>query len=297
MTETTYTPRFPVPAGACDCHYHIFGPAATFPPKPGIQHLMPDALAADHAAMRAWVGLERMVLVQVGGYYPDNQPMLDVLAAEGEIARGVAAYDPNVTAEEVADLNAAGARGMRVSPGRELSNERMDEVWGIVTRLASLFEPVGWHIQFLLSGHMRDALLPRLTDLPVPVVIDHLGLFRPERIDGHKGFEALLHLLESDNAWLKVSGADRVTRDGRYEDAIPLMQQYIAVAPDRLVWGTDWPHTPERPALAEGEGPVTLPYQDVDERKCLAVLADACPDAETFKAILTDNPARLYRFG
>ena len=134
-------------------------------------------------------------------------------------------------------------------------------------------------------------------ETPVPVVIDHLGLFRPERIDGHRGFEALLHLLESDNAWLKVSGADRVTRDGRYEDAIPLMQQYIAVAPDRLVWGTDWPHTPERPALAEGEGPVTLPYQDVAERKCLAVLADACPDAETFKAILTDNPARLYRFG
>ena len=80
MTETTYTPCFPVPAGACDCHYHIFGPAATFPPKPEICHLMPDALVADHGAMRARVGLERMVLVPVGGYYPDNQPMLDVLA-------------------------------------------------------------------------------------------------------------------------------------------------------------------------------------------------------------------------
>ena len=296
MTETTYTPRFRVPAGACDCHYHIFGPAAKFPPKSDIRHLMPDALAADHAAMRASVGLERMVLVQVGGYYQDNQPMLDVLAEEGDIARGIAAYDPDVTAEEIAELNAAGARGMRVSPGRELSDDRMNEVWRIVTRLASLFEPVGWHIQFLLSGHMRDALLPRLVDLPVPVVIDHLGLFRPERVDGHKGCEALLRLLESDNAWLKVSGADRVTRDGRYEDAIPLMQQYIAVAPDRLVWGTDWPHTPERPTLADGEGPVTLPYQDVDERKCLTVLADACPDAATFKAILTDNPARLYGF-
>ncbi len=296
MTESTYTPHFPVPAGACDCHYHIFGPAAKFPPKSDIRRLMPDALAADHAAMRASVGLERMVLVQVGGYYQDNQPMLDVLAEEGDIARGIAAFDPDVTAEEIAELNAAGARGMRVSPGRDLSEDRMNDVWRIVTRLASLFEPVGWHIQFLLTGHMRDALLLRLAELPVPVVVDHLGLFRPERVGGHKGFEALLRLLESDNAWLKVSGADRVTRDGRYEDAIPLMQQYIAVAPDRLVWGTDWPHTPERPPLADGEGPVTLPYQDVDERKCLAVLADACPDAATFKAILADNPARLYRF-
>ena len=149
-------------------------------------------------------------------------------------------------------MNAAGARGMRVSPRRKLSDDRINEFWRIVTRLASLFEPVGWHIQFLLSDHMLDALLPRLADLPVPVVIDHLGLFRPERVVGHKGFEALLRLLESDNPWLKVSGADRVTRDGRYEDAIPLVQQYIAIAPDRLVWGTDWPHTPERPPLADG---------------------------------------------
>jgi len=296
MTNTIHTPRFPIPAGACDCHYHIFGPSETFAPKPGIRHLMPDALAADHAAMRKRVGLERMVLVQVGGYYPDNQPMVGVLSAEGPKARGVAAYDPNITAEEVATLNAAGVRGMRVSPGRDLSDERMAEVWGIVLRLAALFEPVGWHIQFLLSGHMRDALLPRLADLPVPVVIDHLGLFRPERINGHEGFEALLRLLESDNAWLKVSGADRVTQGSRYEDAIPLIQQYICVAPDRLVWGTDWPHTAERPPLPEGEGPITVPYSQVDERKCLTVLAEACPDAATFKAILADNPERLYGF-
>ena len=296
MTEITHKPRFPVPPGACDCHYHIFGPAAIYPPQPGIRHLMPDALAVDHAAMRARVGLERMVLIQVGGYYPDNQPMIGVLAMEGEKARGVAAYDPNVTSVGVATLNAAGARGMRVSPGRDLSKERMEEVWGIILRLAALFAPVGWHIQFLLSGHMRDALLPRLADLPVPVVIDHLGLFRPERINGHKGFEALLRLLESNNAWLKVSGADRVCRGSRYEDAIPLMQQYIGIAPERLIWGTDWPHTPERPPLAEGEGPITLPYSKVDERQCLAVLAEACPDAETFKAILSDNPARLYGF-
>ncbi|MBG06526.1 MAG: hypothetical protein CMM59_20900 [Rhodospirillaceae bacterium] len=296
MTDTTYTPRFPVPKGACDCHYHVFGPAARYAPKPEIRHLMPDALAVDHAAMRARVGLERMVLVQVGGYYPDNQPMLEVLAAEGDKMRGVAAYDPAIEADEIASLNAAGARGMRVSPGRDLSDDRLDEVWSIVMRLAKLFEPVGWHIQFLLSGHMRDALLPRLKDVPVPVVIDHLGLFRPERTDGHKGYEAFLKAMESANTWTKVSGADRVTRDGNYENAIPIMRDLIAVAPERLVWGTDWPHTPERPPLADGEGPVTLAYTDVDENKCISVLADACPDEATFKAILVDNPARLYGF-
>ena len=139
MTDTTYTPRFPVPKGACDCHYHIFGPATRFPPNPEIQHLMPDALAADNAKMRSRVGIERMVLVQVGGYYLDNQPMLEVLEAEGEKARGIAAYDPNIEADEVESLNAAGVCGMRVSPGRDLSEERMAEVWGIVTRLARLF--------------------------------------------------------------------------------------------------------------------------------------------------------------
>ena len=106
----------------------------------------------------------------------------------------------------------------------------------------------------------------------------------------------MLRLLESDNAWVKMSGADRITRDGRYEDAIPVMQQLIAAAPDRMVWGTDWPHTGERPPLAEGEGPVTVPYVDVDENKCMTVLAEACPNADAFKAILADNPARLYGY-
>ena len=159
----------------------------------------------------------------------------------------------------------------------------MNDVWRIVTRLASLFEPVGWHIQFLLTGHMRDALLLRLAELPVPVVVDHLGLFRPERVDGHKGFEALLRLLESDNAWLKVSGADRVTRDGRYEDAIPLMQQYIAVAPDRLVWGTDWPH-PNKYDVNPNDG-------DLFDAFCQWV-----DDPGLRRQILVDNPARLYPF-
>ena len=296
MSEMTCIPRFPVPSGACDCHYHIFGPAARYAPRPEIRHLMMDALAKDHAAMRARVGLERMVLVQVGGYYPDNQPMLEVLAAEGNKVRGIAAYDPGIEAEEVASLNTSGVRGMRISPGRELSDERMGEVWGIVMRLAKLFEPVGWHIQFLLSGHMRDALLPRLKDLPVPAVIDHLGLFRPERTVGHKGYDAFLRAMESKNTWAKVSGADRVTRNGNYENAVPIMQDLIGVAPDRLVWGTDWPHTPERPPLAEGKVRVTLPYTDVNENKCISVLSDACQDEATFKSILVANPARLYGF-
>ena len=296
MSETTYTPRFPVPRGACDCHYHIFGPNTRYAPKPEVRHLMVDALAKDHAMMRARVGLERMVLVQVGGYYPDNQPMLEVLAAEGDKVRGIAAYDPGIEAEEVARLNLSGVRGMRVSPGRELSDERMVEVWDIVIRLAKLFEPFGWHIQFLLSGHMRDALLPRLKDLPVPAVIDHLGLFRPERTVGHKGYDAFLRAMESENTWTKVSGADRVTRNGNYENAVPIMQDLIGVAPDRLVWGTDWPHTPERPPLPDGQARVTLPYSDVNENKCISVLSDACRDEATFKAILVANPARLYGF-
>ncbi len=296
MSQSTYSPRFPVPKGACDCHYHIFGPGEAYPPQEGTNHLMPDALPEDHAAMRARTGLERMVLVQPGGYYSNDYPMLDVLAAEGGKARGIAAYDPFIADEEIAQKHEAGVRGMRFSPGRNVDDERIEVVWGQIMSIAPRFEPHGWHVQLLLSGHMRDALMPRLKDVPVPVVVDHLGLFRPDRIDGHAGFEGFLKFLENDNAWVKVSGADRVTRDGKFEDALPVMQALIEAAPGRAVWGTDWPHTSERPPHKEGDPPVEVPYGEVDENRCLAVLADACPDAETFNAILADNPARLYGF-
>jgi len=296
MSQEEFTPRFNVPAGACDCHYHIFGPHEDYPPSVGTRHLMPDALWEDYTAMRKQVGIERMVLVQPGGYYSNNYPMLDILAKEGDAARGIAAYDPFISKVEVERLAKKGVRGMRMSPGRDFDNERIQVVWSHIISLARLFEPQGWHIQLLLSGHMRDRLLPMLVDVPVPVVIDHLGLFRPERIDGHAGFEALLKLLQNGHVWLKVSGADRVTRDGKFEDAIPVMKALIEAAPDRMVWGTDWPHTGERQPIPEAQETMTVPYGDVDERKCLAVLADACPDEETFQAILADNPARLYEF-
>lgn len=294
MPDSNDAPRFPMPKGACDCHFHILGPEKTYPPKPGTMHLLPDALPSHHAAMRARTGLERMVLVQHGGYYGHNQPMLDVLKAEGDIARGIATFDPAVTDEEIAKLNEAGVRGMRIHSVRDMS--KLEEIWGQIMSLAKRFAPHGWHIQLLLSGHMRDALLPRLADVPVPVVIDHLGLFRPERIEGHPGFAAFLKLLECDHIWVKVSGADRVTRNGAFENALPIMKALIDAAPDRMVWGTDWPHTSERPMLKEGDPPVVVPYGDVDENRCLAVLADACPDAGTFNKILAENPVRLYGF-
>ena len=291
-----FKPRFAVARGACDCHYHIFGPHDDYPPSKGIQHLMPDALPADHAQMRERTGIERMVLVQPGGYYPNNYPMLDILAVEGDAARGIAAYDPLIADVEIERLAEQGVRGMRMSPGRNVDDERIQVVWDNIMSLAPRFEPQGWHIQFLLSGKMRDRLLPMLADVTVPVVIDHLGLFRPERINGHAGFEALLKLLQHNHVWVKVSGADRVTRHGKFEDALPVMKALIEAAPDRMVWGTDWPHTGERFPIPDDAETVTVPYGEVDERKCLAVLAEACPDEATFKAILTENPARLYGF-
>ena len=266
MSQEEFTPRFAVPAGACDCHYHIFGPHEDYPPSEGTTHLMPDALRADHAAMRERTGIERRVLVQPGGYYPNNYPMLDILAEEGDAARGIAAYDQFIADAELPPLHEAGVRGMRMSPGRYVDDERIQVVWDHIMSLALRIEPPGWHLQTLV------------------VVLFSLG------------FEALLKLLEHDHVWVKVSGADRVTRDGKFEDAIPVMKALIEAAPNRMVWGTDWPHTGERGPIPEGEDTVTVPYGDVDERKCLAVLADACPDEATFQAILADNPARLYGF-
>ena len=153
MSPSDTSPRFPVPKGACDCHYHIFGPRGDYPPKEGTVHLMPDALPEDHAAMRARVGLERMVLVQPGSYYSNNYPMLDVLAAEGDKARGIAAYDPFIVDVEVEQLHEQGVRGMRMSPGRNVDEERIQVVWGHIMSLAPRFEPFGW-------AHSVPALRP-----------------------------------------------------------------------------------------------------------------------------------------
>ncbi|MFC1886083.1 amidohydrolase family protein [Thermodesulfobacteriota bacterium] len=294
LTEHVDTPRFPVPKGACDCHFHLYGPVDKYPHRSGRAHLQPDALATDLHTMHKRIGIERMILVHPGGYYADNQRLYDFLAETAPQSRGVAIFDPDISDAEFDRLDAVGVRGMRITPGNHPAD--IDDVIATTTKLAKRFAPRGWHLQFVLQGHLRNEIFPLLADLPVNVVIDHLGLIRPERREGHPGWEGLLKLVENENIWVKTSGADRITRNGRFEDALPVMKALIRAAPKRMVWGTDWPHVNDRPPKADGSNPIVVPYLDVDETRLINVLAMACPDAETFSSILANNPARLYGF-
>jgi len=288
-------PRFPVPPLACDCHFHVFGPPDRHPWPPHLAVAFPDATLAGHLAMQARTGLERMVFVQPSHYGTDNRCLLDALAAAGDRARGVVTVAPEVADAELDSMHALGVRGMRVNAGTG-ETDGLPGVLATVEALAPRFAARGWHFQFIVHGRLRDALLPRLADLPVPVVIDHMGLFRVERAADSPGFGALLRLLEGGRCWVKLSGANRITRAGAVEAALPVMRALIEARPDRMVWGSDWPHTDARVPPATDGTPVVLPYLDVDENRLLAVLADACPDEATFRRILADNPARLYDF-
>lgn len=266
----------PLPAGACDCHVHVFGPAARYPYAPERAYTPADAPLESYRAVMNDLGLGRAVLVQPSVYGNDNRTMLDAMREGGGDLRGIAVVDP-AGEDDLAALHAAGVRGLRVNrlfPGAPAD----------VTGLARCIAPLGWHLQVLIDVAEDPAAVARLGDLPVPVVFDHLGHMPPGTGPDHAGFRTLLGLL-GDGAWVKLSAPYRLSAGGAppYDDVRPLAEAVLAAAPDRVVWGSDWPH----PALT---GPAPRP-EDL-----LIPLLDWIDDDELRQRVLVDNPARLYGF-
>jgi 2-pyrone-4,6-dicarboxylate lactonase len=282
-----------MPEHATDCHMHVLGPFDLYPLAAERAYNVPEASLEAHERMKRRLGLERTVLVQASGYGNDNLAMLAALRQLGAQGRAVTVFDPGTPASELEKLHQLGVRGLRLNlqtlPSRYASDRAR-----LVREYERLLAPLGWHLQVFANGAALQLLEPVLQSSRVKVVIDHMGL--PDAAAGieQPGFQAVLRLLRKDHVWVKLAGADRITRtSGRLRDALGFMRALGAVAPERLVWGSDWPHI----GFHSGEqvrGDAVLPHRKVDAGELLELLFEAIPDAQAIGAILAGNPARLY---
>lgn len=274
-------PKLNLPPGACDAHVHIFGPRNKFPFAEGRRYTPSDAPKEMLFALHGLLGIEHCVIVQPACHGFDNSVTADAIAATSQAYRGIALLPITVSDAELKRLAAAGLCGARFHYMKHLAKgASIDEVVAFGRQLAD----IGWHLQIHMEAALIADLTPALKRSPVPVVIDHMG-----RIDASRGleqpeFRALLALLQDKNVWVKVSGADRITRQGPpYADAVPFARKLVNEFGDRVVWGTDWPHP-------NHAGPVP------DDGMLVDILAEIAPSDAARQALLVDNPQRLYRF-
>jgi predicted TIM-barrel fold metal-dependent hydrolase len=272
-------PGFAIPADACDCHAHIIGPLALFPLQPDRSYTPPEALLATYRHMLAALGLTRGVLVQPSVFGTDNSCMLQALAKHRNTLRGVAVVDANVDDETLDTLAGNGVKGLRLNVLFR-GGIPLDQIEALARRI----EPRQWHLQFLIDARHRPDLAPRLRELPVDIVIDHMGHMPADAGIAHPGFKALLDLVRRGRCWVKLSGANRISTKGPpYDDTIAFARALVDTDPTRLVWGSDWPHV-------SIEGPMS------NDGDLLDLLGHWAPDERLRHLILVENPARLYGF-
>lgn len=276
-------PRLALPAGACDCHAHVLGPAARYPFARRRVYTPPDCVAEEYRHLLAVAGLSRAVLVQPSVYGDDNRLLVDTLGADRSKLLGVAVVDAGVDDAELLRLHEAGVRGLRVNlvdridPGPRLP---MDLLGALARRVA----PMGWHLELLAHVDTHADELDALDQLPVPVVFGHFGYPHPDQGVDAPGFQALLRLLRGGRCWVKLTGPYRLTSQGPpYAGCDELAAALRETAPDRLVWGSDWPHVMLRGAMPNDADLVDL-------------LLRWLPDPAQRQRVLVDNPRALYGF-
>ena len=272
-------PAFLLPRDTCDTHVHIWGPFDRFPLAKGAPYTPPERTSNDLVALHERLGVDRAVIVQTTVYKSDNRAMLDGIAQSNGRWRGVALIDESFDDAAFRALHEGGVRGVRFGFVKHLGG--VPDL-ALVRRTAARIAPMGWHLVLHLDAGNIPEFLDFFSEFGLPVVVDHMGRV-PVR-DGldQTPFRLLLELLKRPNWWVKVSGAERISETGPpFADAIPFAQRLIAAAPDRVLWGTDWPHPNVR--------------WEPDE----ADLVDLLPrfaDAAALQRVLVDNPARLYGF-
>jgi 2-pyrone-4,6-dicarboxylate lactonase len=272
-------PRLSLPAGACDAHCHIFGPEHRFPFAPDRPYTPPDAGIEQFQRLQTRLGLSCAVFVQAACHGTDNAALLDALRVGAGRYAGVAMIDETCSDAELAALHGAGVRGTRLNFVAHLGGAPdLDRVWRTVERIV----PLGWHVEVHFDARDLPTYATLLERLPVPYVIDHMA-----RVDAPAGldqepFRVLLALMADPRCWVKISGAERLTAGGTppYDDVVAFARALIATAPDRVLWGTDWPHPNVRHMPDDGD--------------LVDLVAEYAPDERTRNAILVDNPRRLY---
>jgi len=276
--NTNAPPRFAVPAGTCDAHVHVFEPG--FPHVPHPHYEFPDASLVQLRAMTAFLGIERVVIVQPSYYGTDNRVIAGALEALGPQARGVAMVEEQVTDRELDDLHRAGVRAIRLDLFARAELPRT-ELQRYIRDMFARTRPRGWHIQFYTPGYVVRDLLPFLATLEDDFVIDHMGYMLESDGLGPADFARLLDVVKHGQAWLKLSGPYRVAKGKPYSAIAPLARSIVEARPERVLWGSDWPH---------------LPDGSRDTGELLNLALDWMPDPAVRERILVANPARLFGF-
>ena len=273
-------PTFTPPPGAVDAHVHVFGPEAEFPFSPKAKYRPEDATPEMLFALRDRLGFSRNVIIQASCHGTDNAATLAGIAKSNGAARGVAVVDPGISDAELRALHEGGIRGVRFNFLKRLVDDApKDKFLDIARRIA----PLGWHVVVYFEADILEELIPFLEAIPTIIVVDHLG--RPDIAQGPGGkditaFRKLLD--EHPTIWTKVSGAERLSIQGPpFDDFVEVIRPVVEAYPDRVLWGTDWPHP-------------NMEHRIPDDGQLVDVIPRIAPTGELQRKLLVDNPVRLY---
>jgi 2-pyrone-4,6-dicarboxylate lactonase len=274
-------PRLKLPPLACDSHFHVFGPHAKFPFAPDRPFTPADAPKEDLFRLHEFLGFQRGVFVQSTCHQSDHRALVDLLKAGEDRYRGVALLDPKTSPAEVERLDDAGVRGLRLH--FYFPKGGAPRPYSEMRKVIELAEPYGWHIANHVGGNGLVEHYDFLTSIEAPVVIDHMARINVAEGMNGKAFTVLKRLLDRGNVWVKLSGADRITKQPHsFADAVPFARALAAHNPERIVWGTDWPHPNHTAVPNDGE--------------LVDLIEEIAPDAKTRQLMLVDNPTKLFGF-
>ncbi|MBJ7380162.1 MAG: amidohydrolase family protein [Polynucleobacter sp.] len=277
-------PDFVLPPLSCDCHAHICGPESRYPYSPNRIYTPPDALLPQYEVLLATLGVERAVLVQPSIYGSDNRALLAVLKNNPERYRGVAVVEENISDSELETLHQIGIRGLRCNIV-DLAKDKGILPIQMLKKLALRIAPLGWHLEFLMHVNEFPDLNKTFENFPVEIVTSHLGYAKGALEVSNRGFQNWLSLMREGRAWTKLSGPYRTSQALKppYQDTQVFAEALIKANPERVIWGTDWPHV-----MVNG-------FMPNDADLCNLLLQWA-PDQSIRKKILVDNPQVLYQF-
>ena len=271
-------PQFTLPPGGCDAHCHVFGPASKFPYVAGRRYTPQDVPKETLAALHAHLGVARAVIVQSNAHGTDNRVVLDAIASDPRRFRGVAVVDDSFGERELQELHDGGVRGVRFGFVKHLGGgPNMDVFHRVIGRIKGL----GWHVVLHVDAPDIAPLSEMMRALPLPFVIDHMGRVPAADGVGQAPFRALLELAKLDLCWIKVSGSERISLPP-YTAALPFAEALVRAIPQRVLWGTDFPHP--------------NPTHEADEADLVDLIPLFAADPGSRQLLLVDNPARLYGF-
>jgi len=272
-------PKFKLPPGATDAHCHVFGPAAKFPYASNRRYTPEDAPKEMLRALHDHLGVERSVIVQASCHGTDNAAMLDCIASDPKRYHGVAIVDDGFADKDYDKLHNGGVRGVRFNFVKHLGGA---PDMGVFNRVIERIKGRGWHVVLHLDAPDIVPLSPMIRKLPLPFIIDHMGRVPAKDGVDQPPLKALLELSRLENCWIKVCGAERISMPP-YDQAVPIAHALVQAAPERVLWGTDFPHPNAT--------------HEADEADLVDLVPQYAPDALAQKRLLVDNPARLYGFG